>query len=191
MSRLSGYGLPIPPNPAGDLPAFRRSRLQVIQRLAAAKQMRPGQPVPLQGKPPMPPQRAMEEQQRRQQPIRRFQPPGEETPKEYRTAPVPGGKAWTNDPREIMGLISEYAKRKMVVIIRYRKQAENGRVISRAVEPYSIRIRRRRRDGQIVRYFYGYDVNGPTVAIHSFIIGNLVSVQGTNQIYRPRWMVEF
>lgn len=190
MGRLSGYGLPIPPDPSGDLPAFRTSRLQAIRQLAAARSSNPAQPIPLRGQPPMPPQRSVMENQRRQQPIRRFQPPTDDAAKEYRVTPAPGGKAWTNDPREVMGLIGQYAKRHLVVIIRYRKQAENGRIISRAVEPYSIRIRRRKRDGQIVRYFYGYDVNGPTVAIHSFIISNLVSVQGTDKLFQPRWTIE-
>lgn len=109
--------------------------------------------------------------------------------------PKPRQKRWTSDAREIMALISIYGHKRLCVILRYQKvpdsgAPEAGQVVTRMVEPYSVRVKIGRKRGQ-ARYFYGYDVEGPTIGIHSFLISNIQTVIGTDRRYQARWEVEF
>lgn len=179
MANIAQYGLPIPP-PQQIFPGRRVSRLQGMLRRILAKP-RPRTRFVIPNAP------------RSFSPIKpTIAPVGpSSTPKQYRpTVPNKQLPAYTTDARQVMVLIAAYAKRNLICIVRYRKKTENNVVVTRAIEPYSVRLRTLK-NGSKVRYLYGYCVNGPTVGIHSFIIPNILSIQGTNQRYTPRWVVEF
>jgi hypothetical protein len=161
-------GLPQPPD-RRQLPPSRISPVRTLlarYRAAAAQRTNlpklPTSPLPSQRKPPVPGQK--------------YRPPKED-------------KTWTSSPRDILTLISRYAQQRQVLIIRYRKKA-TGEVVTRSIEPYSLRYKVTRR-GERNRYLYAYCIDGPTVGIHSFLLGNILSVQATDTTYRPRWKVEF
>ena len=116
--------------------------------------------------------------------------PTGQMPQQYRSnKPDRSQPAYTTDPRKILSVISTAAKQNLIIIIRYVKKTADNQVITRAVEPYSLRLRQTK-SGAKVRYFYGFCANGPTLGIHSFILNNIKSVQITNQRYTPRWVVE-
>jgi hypothetical protein len=112
--------------------------------------------------------------------------------------PVIGGKLFspvrpevkvTRRVRDILGLITIFAQQHKVIRLIYKKM-KDGRIIQRDVEPYSLRYLRTARGGR-ARYFYAYDLDPPTVGIHSFRMSNIMAVEGTNQTFVPRWVVEF
>jgi len=104
-------------------------------------------------------------------------------PRGGRTIP----EQYTAKPREIMSLVADYARGRRTVILRYRKKTENNRVVTREIEPYSIRVKATRYGPQ--RYLYG--VCTTHGGIHSFIISRILSVSGTVRNFYPKWRVEF
>jgi hypothetical protein len=134
-------------------------------------------------------------------PARRFIPPYArdldtgipEAPPEYRAAPVSKEmKAFETDSRRIVDFLAEAARRRRVAIVRYRKVTGDRAIVTRAIEPYSIRYRMPKSRGyRRTRYLFGYCVNGPTIGIHSFLADNFESATATTQRFSPRWTVEF
>lgn len=111
-------------------------------------------------------------------------------PKERSQKPLikaPGEKPWANSKREIRIVLSIYARSHRQVILRYTKK--NGELVTRIVEPYSYRLITRR-DGANILFLYAYDVQGPTIGIHSFAFSRIKSIVGTDQKFNPRWEVE-
>lgn len=159
---LEEYGLPLP-QVVGFRPPRRGRRQSRVQRTMSMF-------------------RTLQAQQAAQQ-IPQFQP-GTRIPRGRRKAPI----TQTGDPRNIMVLIQEYAKARRTVILTYKKATENGKIVKREVEPYSIRVKTTKRRGRR-RYFYSYCYSH--MGIHSFLVDNIVSVQGTNRRFIPRWKVEF
>lgn len=88
-----------------------------------------------------------------------------------------------------MALVGAYARQRRVVMLRYKK-ATTGETVTRYVEPYSVRFKLTKARGR-ARYFYGWCVSGPTLGIHSFLVSNILAVQGTDQTFSPRYRVEF
>jgi predicted DNA-binding transcriptional regulator YafY len=84
-------------------------------------------------------------------------------------------------------VIQAHAQARRTVILKYRKQ-EDGSLIVREIEPYSIRLKNTRKYGRR-RYLYGYDLFRGE--IRAFILGNMQSVRGSNNTFSPRWEVEF
>ena len=168
---FSNPGLPMPP----DGRQLAATRVSPVRSLMARVRNAGGRNRPLPKLAPMP----QMQQQAKPQPI-----PGQV----YR--PPQQGKVWTVDPREIMALIARFARERKVIIIRYQKATDGNRLVTRSVEPYALRYKNTKKRGR-VRFFYAYDVDGPTTGIHSFLIPNIVSVQGTDTNYSPRWQVEF
>jgi hypothetical protein len=157
-------GLPQPPN-RNRLPLARTSTLRAVY--GKKRGLTPGMfPTP-----------TYKEKKKYPNPSQVYRPPDK-------------GKVWTNDPREIMALIGEFAREKKVIIIQYRKATSNNMLVTRSLEPYALRIKDTKSRGR-ARFFYAYDVDGPSIGIHSFLVTNIVSVQGTDKTYRPRWPVEF
>lgn len=171
---IDNPGLPLPPD-RRRIPASRISPLRDVlskyARLAAARRA----PLPRFAPFPIP------KTPQKQPPI-----PGQK----YR--PPESGKAWTANPREILALIARFARDHKVIILRYRALKHGNQVVSRAVEPYAIRLKDTKVRGR-ARYFYGYDAGdgNPTVGIHAFLVPNIVSIQGTDKTYTPRYTVEF
>jgi hypothetical protein len=166
-----GSNLPLPPSRA-RLPLTRQSRLRgLLGRAGAKKRRKMPRLAPI-------PKYRPRTQPKQQLPGQRYKPPSE-------------GKVFTTNPREILGLISRFAKERKVIIIRYRAKKHGGAVVTRAVHPYAMRYKATKA-GKF-RYFYAVD-NGetnPTSGIHCFLVGNIVSVTGTQETYRPQWKVEF
>lgn len=73
--------------------------------------------------------------------------------------------------------IKTYARARRTVIITYRKVTANLQQVVREIEPYEIK------NG----YLWGFCL--PHRGIHKFLLGNIVSVQGTTRRYLPRWPV--
>ena len=156
---LGAYGHPLPPIRV-RLAGVRRPKVPGV--LARARMAQPPEPPGL----PRPP-----------------------TP----TPPIPRGRRRaplyeTGDPREILALVQNYARGRRTIVLSYAKATENDRLITREIEPYSIRLRVTRRRGR-ARYLYGFCLQHQ--GIHSFLVQNIRSVRGTNRSYMPRWRVEF
>jgi hypothetical protein len=164
------YGLPLPPNQR-QLSAVRNSPVRALLaryrgRVSGAK----GIPAPGQ-QPPINPQKTQ------YVPGKRFSPL---TPNLKKTYTV----------RDSLSLIANYARQGKVVRLIYRRM-KDGAIIQREVEPYSLRYLRTKHGGR-ARYFYGYDLGpNPTIGIHSFRFSNILAVEGTDQVYKPRWRIEF
>ncbi len=166
-------GLPLPPD-GRRIPIYRESPIRALKaqmRIARPKQrplprLAPYQPIPTP---------------RKQQPI-----PGQV----YK--PPSSGKVWTADPREIMALISRFARERKVIIIRYKKATDGNRLVTRSVSPYALRYKNTKTRGR-ARFFYAEDTGdgNATPGIHSFLVSNIVSVQGTETTYIPKWVIEF
>lgn len=171
---LGPYGLPTPPTQR-RVPASRMSAVQrLMARVAAARAARP---------------------RRRQRPRPNIRiPPPAPPPQRRQPGAKPTVKTLTKqeagDPRRMLAMIAEYARARKVVVLRYRKVTENGKQVTRGVEPYSLRYRITKKRGR-ARYFYAYCVWGPTVGIHSFLLDNIDAVIGTDKVYTPKWRVEF
>ena len=167
------YGLPLPPNQR-QLGLSRNSPVRAL--LARYRGMGQRQPNLLAGRvPPAKPQV--------RQPAR---------------PPVIGGKLFspikpevklTPRVRDVLGLITIFARQHRIIRMVYRRMRD-GVIIQRDVEPYSIRYLRTKFGGR-ARYFYAYDLDPPTIGIHSFRMSNIMAVEGTQQTYVPRWVVEF
>lgn len=91
--------------------------------------------------------------------------------------------------RDTLSLITVYAQRRKLIQLTYRR-IQDGAIVQRLVEPYSLRFKRTRRGGR-ARYFFAFDTSPPTTGIHSFRMSNILAVLGTNRSFRPRWKVEF
>lgn len=91
------------------------------------------------------------------------------------------------DTRGIMALISDYAQGRRLVQLTYSKATENGKVVVRLVEPYSVRYRDTRHNG---RRRYVYCWCSQHQGIHAFIIDNIISAKGTSGRFIPRWKIE-
>jgi hypothetical protein len=163
-------GLPTPPD-GRQLPNTRISPVRSL----LARMRNAARPIQKPNLAPIPPMI----QQKKPQPIpgQIYKPPSE-------------GKVWTRNPREILALIARFARERKVIIITYKKATAGNQLVTRSVEPYSLRYKNTKTRGRS-RFFYGYDVDGPTIGIHSFLLPNIVSVQGTDTIYTPRWVIEF
>lgn len=159
---LGNYGLPLPPN-RGTLPSGARP--SKVKSLLARYQALNGKRsrVPTNKSPVLSAQV--------------YKPPQQQ-------------QTWTNSPRDILTLISRFARQRKIIIIRYRKK-NTGETVTRAVEPYALRLKRSQYGGK-ERYLYAYDIGhgNSTTGIHSFLLGNIQSVMGTNTTYSPRWKVE-
>jgi hypothetical protein len=99
----------------------------------------------------------------------------------------------TRTVRDALGIITDFARQNKMVRLSYRRMRD-GAVVTRDVEPYSLRYRKSRAGGR-ARYFYAFDT-GPgnsngTIGIHAFRMSNILSVEGTNRIFVPKWIVEF
>lgn len=112
--------------------------------------------------------------------------------------PVVGGKLFspvrpevqrTRRVRDVLGLITIFAQQHKVIRLVYKKM-KDGSIIQRDIEPYSLRYLRTKFGGR-ARYLYGYDLDQPTVGIHSFRMSNIMAVEGLNQVFTPRWKIEF
>jgi hypothetical protein len=167
---INNPGLPMPP----DRRQLPPTRVSPVRTLLAKMRFGAKAPLPRLTAPPV-----LKQTPNRAQPVpgNLYKPPSE-------------GKVWTSNPREILSLISRFARERKVIIIRYRAKKHGMAIVTRSVEPYALRYKNTRESGR-TRFFYGYDVDGPTHGIHSFLLGNIVSVQGTNVNYSPKWTVEF
>jgi predicted DNA-binding transcriptional regulator YafY len=104
--------------------------------------------------------------------------------------PVRPGVKVTKTTRDILGIITFFARKRQVINLIYRRMRD-GAIIQRSVEPYSLRYLRTKFGGR-ARYFYGYDLTPPTIGIHSFRLNNILAVSGTEgYTFVPRWVVEF
>ena len=170
----ASYGLPLPPN-QWQLGLARNSPVRAL--LARYRGLSQRQPALMAGRtPPAKPQV--------RQPAR---------------PPVVGGKLFappnpyevrkTRTVRDALGVITIFARQHKMVRLTYRKMGD-GSTVQRYVEPYSLRYRRTRLGGR-ARYFYAFDSSPPTQGIHSFRMSNILSVEGTNRLFVPRWVVEF
>ncbi len=163
---LAGYGLPL-----SEAPATLPYRQPKVPRFAAAMAARRqaatrGTTVPSgRGVLPLPPAAA---------------------PRKPPTRIRPSPLQTSDNPRDIMEVIAQYARARRLVTITYRKKTDQNKIITRTCEPYSIRVKITKSGSN--RYFYGYCL--PHNEIHSFIIANIVSVVGTNRRFVPRWQVE-
>lgn len=95
--------------------------------------------------------------------------------------------SWTIDPDNILALIRKASVARKCVVIRYSAFKYGGQRVTRLIEPYSTRWKRRG------RYLFGYDTGqdgNPTVGIHMFLIDKIVSVQVIDQEFRPRYALE-
>lgn len=165
MFNPRSYGLPLPPNNR-QLSAVRNSPVRALLARFRGLGTRTGFQTP--------PQVA---------PVRKQFIPGRAF------SPIDPHLKSTRKVRDVLSLISEYAQQGKVVRLIYRKM-EDGSVVQRTVEPYSMRYLRTRRGGR-ARYFYAWDLGPVTVGIHSFRMSNIMGVEGTDQTYHPRWKVEF
>jgi hypothetical protein len=104
------------------------------------------------------------------------------------TPPNPYQVTKTRTVRDALGLITVFARQHKMVRLTYRKMKDNS-VIQRLVEPYSLRYLRTSHGGR-ARYFYAFDTTPPTQGIHSFRMSNILSVEGTNRVFVPRWQIE-
>ena len=93
----------------------------------------------------------------------------------------------TRHQRNILSLIQQYARARRTVVITYLK-VTTGEVVTREIEPYSIRFKMTRNGRR--RYLYG-SCGTHGGQIHSFIIENIQQVRGTSNRFAPRWEVEF
>lgn len=173
-----GYGLPLPPNQRQLGPA-RNSPVRAL--LARYRGMGQRQPGSVAGQRPLPkPQVA--------QPAR---PPviGGKKFTPAKPKPTPYQVTRTRTVRDALALVTVFARQHKMVRLVYRRMRD-GAIVERDVEPYSFRYRRTRFGGR-ARYFYAYDTSPPTIGIHSFRMSNIISIEGTNRLFVPRWVVEF
>ena len=166
------YGLPLPPA-ARPLGMVRNSPVRAL--LARYRGLGQRQPGAIAGK--MPPQRPQ---------VRSARPPAV-AGRLY--SPIRPEVQRTRTVRDVLGLITLFARQHKVIRLIYRKM-KDGSTIQRDVEPYSLRYLRTKRGGR-ARYFYAYDLGPPTVGIHSFRMSNILAVEGTDRVFTPRWVVEF
>ena len=64
---------------------------------------------------------------------------------------------------------------------------------NRLVEPYKLEYYVRKKDGQGLEYFWGWDTTGGKsgkVGIKQFICNKIQSVRPTSQSFQPRYAVE-
>lgn len=172
---LNNPGLPMPPD-GRRLPYNRVSPVRGL--LARSRNMMAAKPKRLPSFAPMP---APMPQRQKPQPIpgQVYKPPAQ-------------AKTWTANPREIMALIARFARERKVIIIRYKKATAGDQLVTRSVSPYALRYKNTKTRGR-ARFFYAEDSGegNLTSGIHSFLVNNIVSVQGTDTSYRPKWVVEF
>lgn len=91
------------------------------------------------------------------------------------------------DTNAIQQLVSDYARGRRLVELTYSKATENGKVVVRIAECYSYRYRDTKHAGRR-KYLFAYcPMHG---SIHSFIVGNIISVKGLAKRFIPRWRIE-
>ena len=93
------------------------------------------------------------------------------------------------DMRGILDILGKAARENKLVRITYRKATANQMLVSRLIEPYSLRYKMTAVRGR-ARYLYAHCSAGPTVGTHTFLVENIVSAEKTEETYTPKWRIE-